>query len=126
LHGDRADDVVAGARALANATGASISVLDDPREAVSGADVVYTDVRTSMDGESAVDTRALAAFRVDGQLMALAAGHAVFLHCLPARRGVEVTADVLDGPNSLVWQHVANQIPVTQALVHSVLSVGET
>jgi ornithine carbamoyltransferase len=100
--------------------------LDDPREAVSGADVVYTDVWTSMDGESAVDTQALAAFRVDGQLMALAAGHAVFLHCLPARRGVEVTADVLDGPSSLVWQHVANQIPVTQALVHSVLSVGET
>ncbi len=111
---------------VANATGASISVLDDPREAVSGADVVYTDVWTSRDGESAVDTQALAAFRVDGQLMALAAGHAVFLHCLPARRGVEVTADVLDGPNSLVWQHVANQIPVTQALVHSVLSVGET
>jgi ornithine carbamoyltransferase len=58
--------------------------------------------------------------------MALAAGHAVFLHCLPAPRGVEVTADVLDGPSSLVWQHVANQIPVTQALVHFVLSVGET
>lgn len=120
------DDVVAGARALASATGASISVLDDPREAVSGADVVYTDVWTSMDEESAVDSRALAAFRVDGQLMALAAEHAVFLHCLPARRGLEVTADVLDGPRSLVWQHVANQIPVTQALVQSVLSVGET
>jgi ornithine carbamoyltransferase len=120
------DDIVAGARALATATGASISVLDDPRQAVSQADVVYTDVWSSMSEESAVDTRALAAFRVDGKLMALAAGHAVFLHCLPARRGLEVTAEVLDGPSSLVWQHVANQIPVTQALVHSVLSVGET
>lgn len=119
-------DVVAGARALATATGASISVLDDPREAVSGADVVYTDVWTSMGEESAVDTQALAEFRVDRHLMALAARHAVFLHCLPARRGLEVTAEVLDGPSSLVWQHVANQIPVTQALVHSVLCVGET
>jgi ornithine carbamoyltransferase len=120
------DDIVAGARALATATGASISVLDDPREAVSGADVVYTDVWSSMDEKSTIDTQALAAFRVDGQLMALAAGHAVFLHCLPARRGLEVTADGRDGPSSLVWQQVANQIPVTQALVHSVLSVGET
>jgi ornithine carbamoyltransferase len=119
------DDIVAGARALATATGASISVLD-PREAVSGADVVYTDVWSSMDEKSTIDTQALAAFRVDGQLMALAAGHAVFLHCLPARRGLEVTADGRDGPSSLVWQQVANQIPVTQALVHSVLSVGET
>jgi ornithine carbamoyltransferase len=51
--------------------------------------------------------------------MTLAAPEAVFLHCLPARRGLEVTADVIDGPQSLVWQHVANQIPVTQALIYS-------
>jgi ornithine carbamoyltransferase len=119
-------EVVAGAMALATVTGASIGVLDDPREAVCGADVVYTDAWSSMGEESGVHTQALAEFRVDRRLMALAAGHAVFLHCLPARRGLEVTADVLDGPRSLVWQHVTNQIPVTQALLQCLICVGET
>ena len=114
------EDVVAGARETAATTGASISLLEDAREAVAGVDVVYTDVWTSMGDEAAAPD--LGGFQVDDSLMRLAAEHAVFLHCLPARRGQEVTADVLDGPRSLVWQHVANQIPVTQALVHSLLA----
>jgi ornithine carbamoyltransferase len=119
------EEVVARASAVAAKTGASISVFDDPREAVAGADIVYTDVWTSMGDEplSEADRDELAGFQVDRRLLGLAQKHAVFLHCLPARRGLEVTAEVVDGPNSLVWQHVANQIPVTQALVYSLLAV---
>ena len=117
------DDVVTSARTIAATTGGSIGVLEDPREAVAGVDVVYTDVWTSMADEASVNTRPdFGGFQVDRRLMQLAADHAVFLHPLPARRGVEVTADVLDGPRSLVWRHVANQSPVIQALVHSLLA----
>jgi ornithine carbamoyltransferase len=117
------DDVVMSARKIAATTTGSISVLEDPREAVAGVDVVYTDVWTSMADEASVNTRPdFGGFQVDRRLMRLAANHVVFLHPLPARRGVEVTADVLDGPCSLVWRHVANQIPVIQALVHSLLA----
>jgi ornithine carbamoyltransferase len=118
-------EVVSRAREIAAATGASIAVLSDAREAVADVDVVYTDVWASMgDADDAAARReAFSAVCVDAQLMSLAAPDAVFLHCLPARRGLEVTADVLDGPRSLVWQHVANHVPVTQALIYTL--VGE-
>ena len=117
------EDVVRHAGKIAATTGGSITVLADAREAVAGVDVVYTDVWTSMADKAPVTARAdFGAFRVDRRLMRLAASDAVFLHCLPARRGLEVTAEVIDGPRSLVWPHVANQIPVTQALVHWLLS----
>jgi ornithine carbamoyltransferase len=98
---------------------------DDPAEAVSGADVVYTDVWTSMGAEEEASARrvAFAAYRVDAGLMAAAGPQARFLHCLPAHRGEEVSADVIDGPASLVWQQAANRMHATRAVL--ALLVGE-
>jgi ornithine carbamoyltransferase len=89
----------------------AVEVGEDPAEAVAGADAVFTDAWS--DGARGE----LAPFRVDATLMERAAPGAVFVHCLPARRGEEVTADVLDGSASLVWQQVANHLPVAQALL---------
>lgn len=91
----------------------------DPREAARGADVVYTDAWTSMGREDEADWRrvAFAGYRVDEDLMALAAPAAVFMHCMPARRGEEVAAAVIDGPRSLVRDQVANHLHVHQALL---------
>jgi ornithine carbamoyltransferase len=104
--------VVAAARILASEKGGAVEVGEDPVAAVTGADAVFTDVWP--DG---ADDR-FAPFRVDAELMRHASPQAVFVHCLPARRGEEVTADVLDGPTSLVWQQVANHLPVAQALLY--------
>jgi ornithine carbamoyltransferase len=94
-------------------------VVSDPYEAVAGADAVYTDVWVSM-GEEGERDRRLATFepyRVDAKLMAAAGEDAVFMHCLPAHRGEEVTADVIDGPQSIVWQQAENRLPTEEALV---------
>jgi ornithine carbamoyltransferase len=94
-------------------------VVADPYEAVAGADAVYTDVWVSM-GEEEERDRRLATFepyRVDAKLMAAAGEDAVFMHCLPAHRGEEVTADVIDGPQSIVWQQAENRLPTEEALV---------
>ena len=95
------------------------SVVTDPREAVMGADAVYTDVWVSM-GEEAERAERLAAFepyRVDARLMSAARPEAVFMHCLPAHRGEEVTAEVIDGPQSIVWRQAENRLPTEEALV---------
>lgn len=82
----------------------------DAAEAVEGADIVYTDVWVSMGGEDSADRRAaFESYRVDDSLMALAP-HAWFMHCLPARRGEEVTASVIDGPRSAVWRQAENRM----------------
>jgi ornithine carbamoyltransferase len=94
-------------------------VVSDPYEAVSGADAVYTDVWVSM-GEEDERERRLATFepyQVDAKLMAAGAEDAVFMHCLPAHRGEEVTAEVIDGPRSIVWQQAENRLPTEEALV---------
>jgi ornithine carbamoyltransferase len=108
---------------LAQAHGSHVTVVDDPREAVRGADAVYTDVWVSMGEESerAARVRELEPFRVTPELMALANPHAVFMHCLPAHRGEEVSAEVIDGPASVVWQQAANRLPTEQALLHSLI-----
>ena len=87
---------------LARAAGADVTLLRDPQEAVAGADVVTTDVWASMgqEEEQAKRERAFVGFQVDARMMARAASHAIFLHCLPAHRGEEVSADVIDGPQS--------------------------
>jgi ornithine carbamoyltransferase len=104
--------------------GSHVTVVDDPREAVRGADAVYTDVWVSMGEESqrAARMKALDAFRVTPELMALAAPNAIFMHCLPAHRGEEVSAEVIDGPASVVWQQAANRLPTEQALLHSLIT----
>lgn len=93
--------------------------LTDPAQAVSSADVIYTDVWASMGQESETEARRLAfdAYRVDAALMARARPGAVFLHCLPAHRGDEVTAEVLDGPHSLVVPQAANRLHFQKALM---------
>ncbi|MHB1508627.1 MAG: ornithine carbamoyltransferase [Acidimicrobiales bacterium] len=90
-----------------------------PEEAVSGADVIYTDVWVSMgqDEESQARRRAFAGYTIDAAMVAKAAKHAVVMHCLPAHRGEEITAEVLEGPQSLVWQQAANRMHATRGLL---------
>ncbi len=111
--------VVDTAYALAAGTGGRIDLVEDPREAVRGAHAVYTDVWVSMgeDSERAERLRRLEAYRVDEALLALARPDAIFLHCLPAHRGEEVTPGVIDGPRSAVWQQAANREWTEQALL---------
>jgi ornithine carbamoyltransferase len=106
--GHRLDPVsVDGARSL----GGTVIETTEPAEAVAGVDAVCTDVWVSMGQESETDHRvdAFAGYQVNSGLMAGAAAGAVFLHCLPAHRGLEVAADVIDGPASLVWPQAANR-----------------
>ena len=108
------DDVVERARNL----GGTIELVTDPHEAVRDADAVYTDVWTSMgqEDEAAPRRAAFAGYRVDAALMALAGPDAFFMHCLPAHRGEEVTAEVLEGPQSVVWQQAENRMHAIRAL----------
>lgn len=91
----------------------------DPAEAVDGVDAVYTDVWASMgqEGEAATRRADFAGFTVDGDLMARAAPGAIFLHCLPAHRGEEVAASVIDGPRSGVWQQATNRMHAQRGLI---------
>jgi ornithine carbamoyltransferase len=100
---------------------------DDPREAVSGADLVTTDVWTSMGFEDEAEERRrrFAGYRVDGQMMRLAAPDALFMHCLPAHRGEEVEAAVIDGPQSVVWEEAENRLHTQKALMEFLL-LGRT
>lgn len=111
--------VLSEARRLAAETGAKLTVVHDPREAVAGADVVYADVWASMGEEAEREARrqALAPYQVTDGLMRLAKPEAIFLHCLPAKRGEEVAAVVIDGPQSRVWQQSANRMPTEEALL---------
>jgi ornithine carbamoyltransferase len=106
--------------------GGAVEISNDPYEAVKGADAVYTDVWTSMgqEEESEVRRAAFAGFQVDGEMMAAAGDQARFLHCLPAHRGEEVAAEVIDGPMSLVWQQVANRMHSTRALLADLVAGG--
>jgi ornithine carbamoyltransferase len=111
--------ILARARELAEETGARLDVVADPAEAAAGADVVYADVWTSMGEESERDERArvFRPYEVTEELMALARPDAIFLHCLPAKRGEEVDAAVIDGPRSAVWAQSANRMPTEAALL---------
>ena len=104
--------------------GAEPLITDRPLEAVGGADVVYTDVWTSMGQETDGDQRlrAFEGFQVDDRLMGAAQHGAMFLHCLPAHRGEEVTADVVDGPRSRVWVQAANRMHAARGLLVWLLS----
>jgi ornithine carbamoyltransferase len=94
-------------------------VTNDPAEAVDGADAVYTDVWASMGQESEAEQRRreFAGFTVDDALMARAKPGAIFLHCLPAHRGEEVAASVIDGPQSAVWHQAANRMHAQRGLL---------
>ena len=114
-------DVVAQARKLAVVSGATIEVLNDPELAAKNASVIYTDVWMSMgDSESdrAEKTKALRPFAVDAHLMDLTAHDAIFMHCLPAHRGEEVSAEVIDGPRSVIWREALHRRTTIQALLY--------
>ena len=113
------DDVVDRARNL----GGTIELVMDPHEAVKGADAVYTDVWTSMGQEDEAQVRraAFTGYCVDDDLMATAGDQAIFLHCLPAHRGEEVSASVLDGPQSAVWRQAENRMHGIRALFASLV-----
>jgi len=104
--------------------GTDAELTSDPVAAVAGADVVYTDVWTSMgqEAEAAARNKAFAGFRVDDALMSHAAPTAIFLHCLPAHREQEVTASVIDGPQSRVWPQAENRMHVARGLLSFLLS----
>ena len=111
--------VVEDARRVAAVNGGSIELFTDPVAAVSGADVVVTDTWVSMgkEDEKSQRLRDLGAYRVDAELMGTASPGALFLHCLPADRGFEVTADVIDGPQSAVWDEAENRLHAQKALL---------
>jgi ornithine carbamoyltransferase len=112
--------------ALITGLGCELEVSNDPDEAVAGADVVYTDVWTSMGQEDEMELRreAFAGFVVDDALMQRAGDTAVVMHCLPAHRGEEITSSVLDGPRSRVWLQAANRLPAMRGLLAWLFSPG--
>jgi ornithine carbamoyltransferase len=111
--------VVERARSIAAATGGSISLSQQPAEAVANADVVVTDTWISMgqEAEKAKRIQEFAGFTVDAALMSQAKADAIFMHCLPAYRGYEVSADVLDGPQSVIWDEAENRLHAQKALM---------
>lgn len=113
------DAVVTDARERAAMTGGSIGLFADPRKAVADADVVVTDTWVSMgrEEEKAQRITTMAAYQVNAELLALAKPDALFLHCLPADRGFEVTAEVLDGPQSVIWDEAENRLHAQKALL---------
>jgi ornithine carbamoyltransferase len=119
-------EVVARAQKIAAETGATIEVTNDPVEAVKGANAVYTDVWASMGQESEIAERAriFASFRVTPELFGKAAPEAVFMHCLPAHRGEEVEAAVIDSPASVVFDQAENRLHIQKAILLQLLGGG--
>ena len=110
------------AQELAAQTGGSVTVTGDGREAAAGADVVVTDTWVSMGMETEKAQRRgegnpFASFQVNDEIMAVAAPEAIFLHCLPAYRGFEVSASVIDGPQSVVFDEAENRLHAQKALL---------
>jgi ornithine carbamoyltransferase len=122
-----ADGIVQQARALAAEQGTRLHLGTDPDGAVAGADAVYTDVWASMGQEQSAEGRrqAFEPYQVNARLLSLAQPGAVVLHCLPARRGQEITAKVLESPQSLAFHRLSNLVPVTAALLSWLLEQTE-
>ena len=120
--------IVSDAEAIAVTTGGSVVVTDDPTAAISAADVVITDTWVSMGQEAEKDAR-LALFgdySITAQTLALAAPDAIVLHCLPAYRGLEITSEVLDGPQSVVWDEAENRLHAQKAVMVYLLEKAAT
>lgn len=113
--------IVAQARKIAETSGATIEVLHDPELAAKDASVLYTDVWMSMgdpEFDRAEKTKALAPFGIDSHLMNMTAKDSIFMHCLPAHRGEEVSAEVIDGPRSVIWREAFHRRTTIQALLY--------
>ena len=118
--------VTQAARELASASGGNVELVNDPIEAVSGADAVYTDVWASMgqEDESAERQKLFAPYQVNQKLFSCAAKHAVFMHCLPAHRGDEVMASVIDSPRSVVFDQAENRLHIQKSILVLLLEGG--
>ena len=120
-------EVVAKAQAIAKKTGATIEVTNDPEAAAKGASALYTDVWMSMgdpEAERSEKIKVLAPFAVTDSLMSLTTSDSIFMHCLPAHRGEEVAASVIDGPKSVIWREAYHRRTTIQALLYH-LTRGE-
>jgi ornithine carbamoyltransferase len=119
-------DIFAAAQEIAQETGGTVEAMTDPREAVSGADAVYTDAWASMGQENETDARMpiFQPYQVNEKLMAKAAPHAIFMHCLPAHRGQEVTDAVIDSPQSVVFDQAEGRLHVQKAILMLLLWGG--
>ena len=102
---------------LADSSGGRLLVTADPKQAAEGADALYTDVWVSMGQEGTRATDAFAGFQIGPELIDLADDEVVVMHCLPAHRGEEITADVIDGPRSIVWDQAENRLHAQKALL---------
>jgi len=111
--------VVRWARSIAETTGAVLDIVEDPKQGVKGADVVYTDVWTSMgqEQEAAVRREVFRSYQVNAALLAEAPSHAVVMHCLPAHRGEEITEDILESERSLAFEEAENRLHAQKALL---------
>ena len=114
------------AQEIAHETGATIELFTDPHEAASGVDAIYTDAWVSMGHEHETEQRAgiFQPYQVNEDLMAEAAPHAVFMHCLPAHRGEEVTDPVIDSPQSIVFDQAESRMHVQKAILLLLLGGG--
>jgi ornithine carbamoyltransferase len=111
--------IIAAALAIADETGASIQLMNDPQQAVAGVDAIYTDAWASMGWEHEAEQRAkvFVPYQVNEQLVAGAASHAVFMHCLPAHRGEEITDAVMDCERSVVFDQAENRLHIQKAIL---------
>jgi ornithine carbamoyltransferase len=118
------ENAVTAAKRAAVQMGGTVELVRDPKEAAQGADVLYTDVWTSMGQEEEAERRRsdLAAYRIDDALLSLATPDAIILHCLPAHYGEEITEDVLYGPQSAVWDQAENRLHSQKALLALIIS----
>jgi ornithine carbamoyltransferase len=118
--------ILADAKKIARKTGAKLEILTDPHTAVAGADAVYTDQWTSMGWENEQEARAakFPPYQVNEALMAEAAASALFMHCLPAHRGEEVTDAVIDSETSVVFDQAENRMHVQKAILYQLLGGG--
>lgn len=118
------DAFIAQTKAVAASNGCKIEILNSPQDAAVNADCVYTDVWASMgqEAETAQRIKSFKGFYVDGQIMSLAAPGAIFQHCLPAHRGEEVTADVIDGPQSVIFDEAENRLHAQKAVMAMLMS----
>jgi ornithine carbamoyltransferase len=119
-------EMIAAAKRIGRTTGAIIDITNDAQKAVTGADAIYTDVWASMGQESETEERAriFAPYQVNEKLFSYAAPHAVFMHCLPAHRGEEVTAEVIDSPRSIVFDQAENRMHIQKAILLLLLGSG--
>ena len=118
------EDIVADADRAAAATGGSVTLMTDVNEAAAGADIIVTDTWVSMgkEEEKLARLRDLGAYKVTQEVMSQAKDDAIFIHCLPADRGYEVDADVIDGPQSVIWDEAENRLHAQKALLVWLLS----